>query len=94
MSSRLKSSLISGCGAGSGAAAGLGAWTGWGAGWGAGAALGWGLRGAAQRGRRTAEEPTEQERRRLREEQAAFRSLQNYTVEDAYGVKTTGGQEL
>ena len=61
---------------------------------GAGAALGWGLRGAAQRGRRTAEEPTEQERRRLREEQAAFRSLQNYTVEDAYGVKTTGGQEL
>ena len=62
---------------------------------GGGVFTGWRLRGAAVRGR--VEQPGESERRRLKEEQEAFRRVQNYTVEDAYGmnaaVPSGGGTE-
>ena len=54
----------------------------------AGGYVGWRLRETLSR--RPAERTGEAERRRLREEQAAFRRMQNYTVEDAYGL---GGEE-
>ena len=47
--------------------------------------LGWQL--ARRQVRSTAEALSEGEDRRLREEQEAFRLLQNYTVERAYGGK-------
>ena len=47
--------------------------------------LGWQL--ARRQVRPTAETLSEGEDRRLREEQEAFRLLQNYTVERAYGGK-------
>ena len=47
--------------------------------------LGWQL--ARRQMRPTAEALSEGEDRRLREEQEAFRLLQNYTVERAYGGK-------
>ena len=37
----------------------------------------------------TADPLEEQELRRLAEQQAAFRSLQNYSVEDAYGMNVS-----
>ena len=50
---------------------------------GSGFFFGWRV-GAHSRPR--AERLPEPERRRLREERDAFRKLQNYTVEDAYGL--------
>ena len=50
-----------------------------------GTILGWQL--ARRQVRSTAEALSEGEDRRLREEQEAFRLLQNYTVERAYGGK-------
>ena len=47
--------------------------------------VGWQL--ARRQVRPTAEAISEREDRRLREEQEAFRLLQNYTVERAYGGK-------
>lgn len=38
--------------------------------------------------RKPADEPTEAEKRRMREAQEAFDRLQNYTVEQAYGMTT------
>lgn len=57
----------------------------------AGALLGWFLRGAAYR--RTAEKPKAEELRRLAEEQAAFRQLQNYNAETAYGTSARAAYE-
>ena len=51
----------------------------------AGGFVGWQL--ARRQARPTAEALPEGEDRRLREEQEAFRLLQNYTVERAYGGK-------
>ena len=51
---------------------------------GAGVFAGWQVH--AHTTRPAARRPGERERRRLREEQDAFRRLQNYTVEDAYGL--------
>ncbi len=43
--------------------------------------FGWRIRGSTR-----PERLPDKERRRIREEQDAFRKLQNYTVEDAYGL--------
>ena len=51
----------------------------------AGGFVGWQL--ARRQARPRAEALSEREDRRLREEQEAFRLLQNYTVERAYGGK-------
>lgn len=53
----------------------------------AGVLLGWRLKGLdVKRLQHKADPVTEQEARRLKEEQEAFSMLQNYTVEDAYGM--------
>ena len=54
----------------------------------AGAALGWRARAALPHV--SAKEPGEEELRRLREEQEAFRELQRYSAEVAYGVRERG----
>jgi len=41
-----------------------------------------------------AEKPGDEERRRLREEQQAFRELQNYSTERAYGLIVDDAQRL
>ena len=53
-----------------------------------GVALGWVLRGKmlAKERQITANQLTEAEKRRLREEQEAWTALHNYSVEDAYGI--------
>lgn len=52
-----------------------------------GGVAGWKLRSAELKRTRAAVDPLpEAEMRRLREEQQAFFRLQNYTVEDAYGM--------
>ena len=56
-----------------------------------GAAIGLGLFGAGLRAGKAARPaltpvPDEEGSRRAREQQAAFQRLQNYTVEDAYGI--------
>ena len=52
----------------------------------AGAVIGWAARRFYAKNRApSVESPGEQERRRLVEEQQAFRLLQNYSVERAYG---------
>ena len=50
-----------------------------------GALFGWKLRGMIVR--KAAPDPTDQEQLRLMEEQKAFRCLQNYSAEQAYGGK-------
>lgn len=54
----------------------------------AGFALGWWVRGVFEKNRRAVpvQQAAEDERRRLTEQQNAFRRIQNYTVEDAYGM--------
>ena len=57
-----------------------------------GAVLGLGLFGAGLRAGRAARPaaaavPDEEETRRAREQQQAFQRLQNYTVDDAYGIR-------
>ena len=55
-----------------------------------GGAMGWMIcRGVTRRSKPTLPQPEEQERKRLVEEQKAFRQLQNYSTEQAYGM--TGG---
>ncbi len=53
-----------------------------------GVALGWVLREKmlAKERQITANQLTEAEKRRLREEQEAWTALHNYSVEDAYGI--------
>ena len=53
---------------------------------GGGAVFGWQLHKAAGKGPVTARTLSPEEEKRLREEQEAFHRLQNYTVEDAYGI--------
>lgn len=53
---------------------------------GAGTLLGWKLRG---RSRQTAPPPEEEELRRLRAEQEAFRQLTHYSADVAYGTAPT-----
>lgn len=53
---------------------------------GAGVYAGWALRRALVRPAGTVQPPDGPEQRRIREEQAAFQKIQNYTVEDAYGL--------
>lgn len=55
---------------------------------GLGFALGWHGRGAIPSSRRP-EAPGEAEERRLAEEQEAFRLMQNYSTERAYGMAGT-----
>lgn len=53
-----------------------------------GSLIGWKARSAFEkyRTRKTAEELTELEKQRIREEQQAFSALQNYSSERAYGL--------
>ena len=52
-----------------------------------GAVSGWMICGAVTRRRKPdLPQPEERERRRLEEEQKAFRQMQNYSVERAYGM--------
>lgn len=55
---------------------------------GVGALCGWKLKTADQKRERviTAQELNEKERQMLKEQQEAFNRLQNYTVDDAYGL--------
>ena len=56
----------------------------------AGVVVGWfGHRAFVRHSRPVLPDPGEKERQRLMEEQKAFRQLQNYSVERAYGM--TGG---
>lgn len=61
---------------------------------GTGAAIGWRAHRAFSRPK--AEKPEERERKRLIEEQEAFHQIQNYNVEQAYGLHKgqygTGGE--
>lgn len=55
----------------------------------AGAFLGWQMkeRDDARTQKVTAKKLTEEQERQLREEQEAWKSLHNYSVEDAYGMR-------
>ena len=59
----------------------------------AGIFVGWKLRAADEkrRVRKTAAELTEQQVREMKEQQEAFRQLQNYTPETAYGLTAKDG---
>ncbi len=52
---------------------------------------GWKLH--ARFARRTAPDPEEKELRRIKAEQDAFRQLQNYNADIAYGIKPASGDE-
>lgn len=52
-----------------------------------GGAVGWNIRKAvARHSKPDLPQPEERERKRLEEEQKAFRHLQNYSTEQAYGM--------
>jgi len=62
---------------------------------GGGFVLGWKLKDRESRRRYTvtADAPAEDERRRLKAQQAAFNELQNYSIETAYGMNKTRLEE-